>query len=318
MKTTYPKRFLAIAILFSLAAFSLLDAANRVVVKAEALDEYLMERARNPDEKVQTYLFMKGKYYGGGIADPSMDEVTFEDLVINLADHLKRQKFYPEGAGEEEHSDLLIVVHYGVTGARPDSLTESMGYHSIEEMNDKFGNTGFIWDDTTDSDALLDFNLDEDYEEDSAAQPIVNTMSNVDPGVEFNYNASLSIEEAHNAASFKKAQLLGMEQAFDPIGSPREQWELNTMINQERYFVVLNVYDFQELRKGEKILLWRTRYNIRSTGQPFDRAIADMNEIAGDYFGTHQKGLVIKRASDESRVNIGNIEVIEEQEERVN
>jgi hypothetical protein len=135
--------------------------------------------------------------------------------------------------------------------------------------------------------------------------------TSIDPGVEFNYNASLSIEEAHNAASFKKAQLLGMEEAFDHRGSPREQWELNFMINQERYFVVLNVYDFQKLQEGEAILLWRMRYNIRSTGQSFGQAMEDMNQVAGDYFGTNQKGLVMKRVTDKSRVKVGEIEVLE-------
>ena len=319
MKTSYRERYLAAAFVVGLMQLPILNAANRVVVKAEALGEYLTERARNPEEKVQTYLFMKGQYYGGSKADPSMNEVTFEDLVQNLALHLKRQKFFPEGEGQEDKSDLLIVVHYGVTGGRPDSLVETMGQHSIEELNDPFGNTGFVWEDSTDSDPLFGGSLlDEDYEEDSAMTPVVQTMSNVDPGVEFNYNASLSIEEAHHAASFRKAQLLGMEQAFDVVGSPREQWELYTMINQERYFVVLNVYDFQALRKGEKVLLWRTRYNIRSTGQPFDEAIVDMNQIAGDYFGTNQKHLVMKRVTDPSRVKIGEIEVLEDQEERVN
>ena len=318
MKNTYPRIGFSLFLFLCSALLTSLNAANRVVVKAEALAEYLTERARNPEEKVQTYLFMKGKYYGGGVADPSMDKVTFEDLVQNLAVHLKNQKFFPEGAGEEDQSDLLIVVHYGVTGGRPDSLEESMGYHSIEEMSDKFGNTGFIWQDTNDSDRLVGGQVDEDYEEDTAATPVVHTMSNVDPGVEFNYNASLSMEEAYHAAAFGKAQLLGMEEAYSHKGSTRQQWELNTMINQERYFVVLNVYDFQKLKEGEKVLLWRTRYNIRSTGQPFDEAIEDMNEIAGDYFGTHQKGLVMKRASDESRVNIGDIEVIEDREQRLN
>lgn len=318
MNIPYSGRILVATLSFLLLQLVLLNAANRVVVKAEALSDYLTERARNPEEKVQTYLFMKGQYYGGGVADPSLDRVTFEDLVEDLASHLKQQKFFPEGVGEEDQSDLLIVVHYGVTGGRPDSLVESMGYESIEDMSDKFGNTGYIWEDTTDSDPLTGGVVDEDYQEDSAATPIVNTVTKVDPGVEFNYNASLSMEEAHNAALFRKAQLLGMEAAYDSLGSPREQWELNTMINQERYFVVLNVYDFQKLREGEKVLLWRTRYNIRSTGQPFDEAIQSMNEIAGDYFGTNQKGLVMKRPTDDSRVRVGDIEVIEDQQEQLN
>jgi predicted secreted Zn-dependent protease len=72
---------------------------------------------------------------------------------------LKQQQFYPEG--DADQSDLLIVVHYGLTGARPDSLVEAMGYNSIEEMGDAFANTGFIWEYTTDSDPLNGDDSDE-------------------------------------------------------------------------------------------------------------------------------------------------------------
>jgi hypothetical protein len=318
MKLLYRLKLLGTGTLLLANVASPLMGANQVVVNAEALGEYLTERARIPEEKVQTYLFMKGKYYGGGISDPSMSDVSFEELVEDLAENLKYQQFFPESEGDEDQSDLLIVVHYGVTGGRPDSLVESMGYNSIEEMNDPFGNTGYVWEDTTDVDRLDGNHSNELFDEPNDTGPVFDVPNTVDPGVEFNYNASLSVEEAQNAASFKKAQLLGMEQAFDFHGSPRQQWELNTLINQERYFVVLNVYDFQKLRKGEKVLLWRTRYNIRSTGQPFDEAIQSMNQIAGDYFGTNQKALVMKRVSDDSRVKIGEIEVLDEPEEGLN
>ena len=54
------------------------------------------------------------------------------------------------------------------------------------------------------------------------------------------------------------------------------------------------------------------RYNIRSTGQSFEQAIQDMNQISGDHYGTNQKELVMKRVTDKSRVKIGDIEVIGE------
>jgi len=53
------------------------EAANRVFVKPEASDDYLIERAREPSKKVQTYQFMKGKYHPGNRLDPGMEKVTF-------------------------------------------------------------------------------------------------------------------------------------------------------------------------------------------------------------------------------------------------
>ncbi len=60
-----------------LVAVTMAEAANRVFVKPEASDDYLIERAREPSKKVQTYQFMKGKYHPGNRLDPGMEKVTF-------------------------------------------------------------------------------------------------------------------------------------------------------------------------------------------------------------------------------------------------
>ena len=53
-----------------------------------------------------------------------------------------------------------------------------------------------------------------------------------------------------NAASLHKARLHGMEEAYDLKGTARDERLLNIMINEERYFVILMVYDFQKLQQG--------------------------------------------------------------------
>ena len=106
-------------------------AINRVFVKPEASDEYLIERARNPDKRVQTYQFMKGKYHSGDRLDSSMEKLTFQELAYDLALQLRKQDFYPEPVLGE--SDMLIVVHYGSTG-NPDDFKrfKGMGAPRIE------------------------------------------------------------------------------------------------------------------------------------------------------------------------------------------
>ena len=91
-----------------------LHGVNRVFVKSEAQDEYLIERARDASKKMQSYQFMKGTYLPGNRLDPSMEELTFDSLVYDLALQLRKKDFYPEPVLGE--SDLLIVVHYGSTG----------------------------------------------------------------------------------------------------------------------------------------------------------------------------------------------------------
>lgn len=86
------------------------------------------------------------------------------------------------------------------------------------------------------------------------------------------------------------------------------------MLKEARYFVVVLAYDYQLLtKKGEKKLLWSTRYNVRSAGQSYQAAIKDMNLVAGDFFGKNFKKLTRKRSDDSSRVEMGEIEVIQEE-----
>jgi hypothetical protein len=87
------------------------------------------------------------------------------------------------------------------------------------------------------------------------------------------------------------------------------------MLDEERYFVILMAYDIPSIKMGDPKLLWTTRYSIRAIGQNFDDAIKGMNEIAGDYYGQSFEGLNLKRLDDDSKVEIGDIEVIGEEKE---
>lgn len=49
--------------------------ASRVAVRAEATKEYILIRAQGEDAKIQTYHLIKGKYFGGNVADPGLEEM---------------------------------------------------------------------------------------------------------------------------------------------------------------------------------------------------------------------------------------------------
>jgi hypothetical protein len=267
----------------SLAATGLL-AVNRVSVRAEAWDEFTTDRARDPDKKILTYRFLKGNYHPGSISDPSMEDLKFKDIVQDVALNLSKNNFIPDP--NPETTDLLIVVHWGRTRPAEDSLQELHGYTSLDDMG---GLT---------PDASVAF-----------ANP-----SNISSELEFNYNASLSISEANEGNAYYKSQLLGMEEAFDLIGSRYEEEQMKRMIDEERYFIILMAYDYQKLKEGETVMLWRTRYSMRALGQSFTAAIGQMNEVAGDYYGQNMKGLITKRFNEEANVKIGEVEVIDSEE----
>tara|TARA_B100001123_G_scaffold304232_1_gene339643 strand:+ start:4365 stop:4676 length:312 start_codon:yes stop_codon:yes gene_type:complete len=75
---------------------SYLQGANCIAIKAIAPEKYIKSRALDVDVKVQIYRILKGNYHGGKTADPSMDEIFFEEVIENLAIHLQKQNFYPQ------------------------------------------------------------------------------------------------------------------------------------------------------------------------------------------------------------------------------
>ena len=106
--------------------------------------------------------------------------------------------------------------------------------------------------------------------------------------------------------------VLGMEEAFSNRVSPQDEYELKSLLQEERYFVILMAYDYPSVKRGKPELVWSTRYSIRAYGQNFEDAIKGMNVVAGDFFGKNLKGLSRKRVDDASHVEMGDIEVIDD------
>ena len=250
---------------------------NRILIKTVASEEYVRERATNEDKKIQTYNFFQGRYFPGNIKNRSMERFTFMDVLENMAVHLQTQGYYNHPRLGE--ADLLIVVHYGVT-ENEESFFDMMGYTSLEDL-------GYAED--MDASALAEF--------------------------QFNIQIMESMNQDNERSRYGKAQLLGMEEAYMRSTPPYEREDLEWMLTESRYFVILMAYDLPLLQQGERKLLWSTRYSIRSIGQPFDEAIKDMNRVAADYFGQNLKGLQKRRANDESRVIVGDIEVVGQEQE---
>ena len=276
-------------VFFLLTSFSTisLEADNFVSVKAWASEEYLKERARNPDSRIQTYQFMEGKRYMGKSVDAGAQEMTFVEIATDLAQHLAKQNFYPDPVLGE--GDLLLVVNYGETDFEEDMM-EILGIHNEESvLGQDVSQVDVSSASAADVTALFD-----------AIDTIAGTSSLTDG---FNSGNSMTRKE--------KAWMLGIDDISEKPDHLNSNYEYEEMLKEARYFVVVLAYDYQLLTKtGEKKLLWSTRYNIRSAGQSYEAAIKDMNLIAGDFFGKNFKKLTRKRQDDNSRVEMGEIEVI--------
>ena len=259
--------------------------SNRVAVNAQANPMYVLERAKDPAKKIQTYHVIKGKYYPGNTSDESMNDVTFMDIAQNLAANLRRQNYMSEP--DPNKGDLLIMINWGATDYDPDYM-EVAGIDSMDDFGFGTGN----------AEELDEFEGEAAFAADFAAMQGFNEGRRM--GLKF------------------KARLLGLEQLFADSATQQEIYQFRDMVSEERFFIFLIAFDLPAYRKGEKKVLWTTRYSMRAIGQTFDQAIGELNYVAGNYFGRELQGLANRRASDESEVRLGEIEVLGEEKEDEN
>jgi hypothetical protein len=120
-----------------------------------------------------------------------------------------------------------------------------------------------------------------------------------------------SVNEGNTQALGHTARMLGMEEIFSAAATDMQVYEMRQMLEQERFFIVLQAFDLPAYRKGEKKVVWSTRYSMSAKGKNFGKSIAEMNFVAGEYFGQNRKGINLKRSTDDSDVKLGEVEVID-------
>ncbi len=261
-------------------------AASLVVVNSKAHEDFSIAREQDPSKEVLTYAFMKGRFHPGTRNDPAMNNMSFSNLVLEIAIHLQKQNFLP--VPDPHKADLLIVVHYGATSVQ-DSFEELQGITSLEDygFGDGAVTSAGIGGGSVDVSAL-----------------------NAIQDMQFEINKNLTIQQGNQGSMNYMAHLIGMEEAFTGDIGPSEERYLMNLLNEERYFVILMAYDIRKLHEGDIHLYWTTRYSIRATGQAFGDALKDMNLVAENYFGKNMGKLVKKRVTDKSRVELGELEVV--------
>ena len=207
-----------------------------------------------------------------------MEEVSFMEIAENVAANLRRQNFYSEP--DPEKGDILLMISYGATDYDPDFM-ELMSVDSLDDLGLDSGT------DTSEFD---------EFEAEAAFAAAFSSMQ--------------AINEGQQMGIVFKSKLLGMEELFDDRLMEHQVYQLRDMISEERYFIFLIAFDLPAYRKGEKNALWTTRYSMRTIGQPFDQAIAELNTVASHYFGKNIEGLNSRRSTDDFEVQVGEIEVI--------
>lgn len=290
------RSILVLLILVLGSGFIFQKKANRVAVRAEARKEYILARALDESAKVQTYHMIKGNYFGGNVDDPSLEETTFPEVAEHISLNLRRQKYFPEE--DPAAGDLLIMVHYGAS-------------RYVDELQDRneFDLDYNLSPVSTDWGEIYDYNLS------GKADPEFNGLVMPSQRRYVIKGLVLPSQRRYVIGKYVRAKILGMYEVFSSTANDYEAHIQSGLAGEGRYFFVLTAFDLPLLRKGEKKVMWSTRYSIRSIGQSYQQAIKELNVVAGYYFGKNMKGLISKRATDDSIVEFGEIEVLGQEDE---
>lgn len=251
--------------------------ASRVIIRSEASVDFTETQGGIDTSKITKYHFVPGKHYKGYAKDDTLSRVTFIEIAEVLAKELKKLNYVPSGQVEE--NDIMVLVNWGVTAVE-DSMEEFLGINSPEEYDQLFGSPSVT--------------QNADGESETTFAP----------------------EVSPNWAAVGKRQTAKMLGFWDVMQGnslmPSEHQELQLLLDEERYFLVVSAFDNQKYLKGEIEVLWTTRFSMRAAGIAFDQAYVDMTLGASDFFGKHMEDLERRRVDEErSGVEIGDIEVID-------
>ncbi len=277
---------------------------DSVAVNAGADQDYVRQKfgRAGAEATEETYAFAQGNSFGGLIRDPSLEHAQFMDIARALAPNLAVQRYFP--AKDGKHADILIVVHWGLT-----YIDRSL-MPAEDLMKDAVGHTSASGEHGIPSGGI---------EEPGFMREDIDAMN------------SHAASGAGGAGPSDNAQLLGYDSELQraqyralglpwgdskTIGQISEEtfgediFGLNPLSDaRERYFVILEAYDFASIKEGRKgvkpRLLWSIHYSIGAIGHNFMTALPAMSKVAASYFGRNSGGLVLHA----ERVSNGSVEV---------
>jgi hypothetical protein len=273
-------------------------------VYSEVHNGYVRPTLADGAIKHQTYVMANGGHESGLRRDASIENVRFPGIVRIMGKHLAKQKFYP--AREGKAADLLLVVYWGTTKPFDDGGYQATFLNAVQAF-ETAGVGGFLGS-TTPAVRLIN-----SYPGEGLSTADLGLSGALD-------SAMISIGMANqmrDAANRRNANLLGYMKELNErdnisrwAGAGSGYDDLMADIENERYYVVIGAYDFQEALRGKnKKLLWSTRVSIDAQGERFDERLTAMLATASRYFG-EESGRLVRRYQDVPRVDLGELKTL--------
>lgn len=293
MYPALPRNLLLVLTGVLLAGTSVSAKRFNIIVNAEAEVEY-MERAEKLE--YQTYHLIKGKFHGGTTRDRGLETLGFEDLFESLAETLKKRNMYPEV--DRNLGDLLIMVSWGRTSLDPD-WGELQGISGASDMMS--------------AEALDEASSGGNLVPAGGGQNAIMVQS-APTSTGASAGGGQSLGTGNNSQRSKNMALLGLQgklRSRGPFGYTPDE-ELWDALEEERYFVILNAFDYQHLLKEKELKqVWRVRYNTRAVGVGFETAFESMNEAIAGVIGLQMDKIATVKGDTSGKISMGEVEMID-------
>ncbi len=249
-------------------------ASNIVTLRTWADPGYSAGKAAKPGSGKETYVVVEGEYFDGGYWDPSISRQSLSDILTFLAPTLTKQGYFP--APDAKSADELLVVHWGTT------IGNINDYEKIENtlpVSDSFHREGV--------DHMMDSSDPNVAAEDHASDAQFDAFQ----------AAYLARQASHVMQSSTAESLLGYTMALIRERRKMAPTELlrtlEANMHEDRYFVILQAYDFRQMRQGgARKLLWSVHMSIRSPGMSFTLALPRMGQVASEFYGQNNDDVV--------------------------
>lgn len=280
-----------LVIAFALACTASFAAAPApVAVFTETFNGYT--RTRQPDRTYapEAYVFGEGGSWSRPIADPASERVKFLDVARAAAGPLARLNYLP--ARKSSDARLLILVFWGATlGSR--GQDSSLATDRVSAASAAFARaTG------------------QSSETDRRDPTAANAADEFDSAL---IELALA-NDARDALDDRNARILGYTESVNRARFvPNQSFaqDIFAEIGNNRYYVVLQAYDFATARQHKKLKpLWTARISIDESGNDFAASLDHMLRSAQPFLGLATDGLK-RHVVPEGRVDLGPAEVLE-------
>jgi hypothetical protein len=269
-----------------------------VTVRAWADPDYVAKRAARTGSKDETYVVAKGEYFDGACRDGSISAACFPEILHFLAPTLVKQRYFP--AKDPKTADQLLVVHWGTTIAYMNDYVQTGATTPAPSGMFHDSNMGPMATAGLAADLQMQkeqFSIDQQSEQAQTAQIVDQTsqaMTTATVAGLLGYTRQLAHER-------QKLEVTEVERT------------LTSNLAEDRYFVILQAYDFPKLiKKHERKLLWTAHMSMRSAGMNFTLALPRMGNVASDLYGQNIDDVVTTKflADRYGSVEIGPITIL--------